>query len=220
MSYGFVAPGSGRRTARGHARQPEHLHRRHERHLELLHSGRRRQHRSQFQPVRSIPVRGRAQEFKVQSGIYPAEFGREAGQINVSTKSGGNHFSRNRLRVPAQRRARRQGLRLRRHDAAEESLPPESVRLHAGRAGLDSKAVQREEQAVFHVELRGLQVTENRERALYRSDRTRGGMAIFPAFCRNPTLRSLQPSYGKWRHNRAAVSEQSDSARAVSIRPR
>jgi len=32
------------------------------------------------------------QEFKVQSGIYPAEFGREAGQVNVSTKPGGNAF--------------------------------------------------------------------------------------------------------------------------------
>ncbi|MBX5495544.1 MAG: TonB-dependent receptor [Bryobacteraceae bacterium] len=32
------------------------------------------------------------QEFKVQSGIYPAEFGRASTQINVSTKSGGNAF--------------------------------------------------------------------------------------------------------------------------------
>ena len=39
-----------------------------------------------------LPSIDALQEFKVQSGIYPAEFGREAGQINVSTKSGGNAF--------------------------------------------------------------------------------------------------------------------------------
>lgn len=39
-----------------------------------------------------VPSVDALQEFKVQSGIYPAEFGRSAGQINVSTKSGGNVY--------------------------------------------------------------------------------------------------------------------------------
>jgi hypothetical protein len=39
-----------------------------------------------------LPSVDALQEFKVQSGIYPAEFGREAGQINVSTRSGTNGY--------------------------------------------------------------------------------------------------------------------------------
>jgi Carboxypeptidase regulatory-like domain len=39
-----------------------------------------------------LPSVDALQEFKVQSGIYPAEFGREVGQVNVSTKGGTNQY--------------------------------------------------------------------------------------------------------------------------------
>ena len=39
-----------------------------------------------------LPSVDALQEFKVQSGVYPAEFGRESGQVNVSTKPGGNAY--------------------------------------------------------------------------------------------------------------------------------
>ena len=39
-----------------------------------------------------LPSIDALQEFKVQTGVYPAEFGHAATQINVLTKSGGNAY--------------------------------------------------------------------------------------------------------------------------------
>jgi hypothetical protein len=39
-----------------------------------------------------LPSIDALQEFKVQTGVYSAEFGREVGQVNFSTKSGTNDY--------------------------------------------------------------------------------------------------------------------------------
>ncbi len=105
-----------------------------------------------------LPSVDALQEFKVQSGIYPAEFGREAGQVNVSTKAGGNQYHGTAFEY-----LRNDALDARNYDflntrPAEVAVPAESIRLHAGRAGADSEVVQRQEPPVLHVELRRIQV--------------------------------------------------------------
>jgi hypothetical protein len=45
-----------------------------------------------FNSYIALPSIDAIQEFKVQMGVYPAEYGHQSTQVNVSTKSGGNAY--------------------------------------------------------------------------------------------------------------------------------
>ena len=111
------------------------------------------------------------QEFKVQSGIYPAEFGREAGQVNVSTKPGTNEYHGTLSEF-----LRNDKLDAKDYDFASASRsatnpPPMKAPYRQNQYGYtlggpdpDSEALQRQEPAVLHVELRRIQVPPDHAR--------------------------------------------------------
>lgn len=81
-----------RRRARAETAPPKTSLSRDAARIQLLHFGRCEQHRRKFQYLCVSPPIDALQEFKVQTGVYPAEYGREATQVNVSTKSGTNSY--------------------------------------------------------------------------------------------------------------------------------
>jgi hypothetical protein len=80
-----------------------------------------------FNTIIVMPSVESVREFKVLTGTFSAEFGRGAGVVSVSTKSGPERVARDGLRVPAQREVRRQEL-LRAADGAQGPARPPPVR--------------------------------------------------------------------------------------------
>ena len=103
-----------------------------------------------------LPSIDALQEFKVQSGIYPAEFGRAASQINVSTKPGDNAFHGSMFEF-----LRNDKLDAKQYDFIGTSPTKSPFKYNQygftlGGPVMHPEDLQRQGQAVLHVQLRGL----------------------------------------------------------------
>ena len=131
-----------------------------------------------FNTVIVAPSVESVREFKVLNGVFSAEFGRGAGVVSVSTKSGIERFPRHRVRLHPQRRVRcSQLLRAadprRRLRSAEATPPPAPVRRRHRRAAQPA-GLQGDEP---HLLFRRLLRSKGDARAVVRQHRADRGAA-------------------------------------------
>ena len=83
------------------------------------------------------------QEFKVQTGVYSAEYGKATSQINVTTRAGSNEFHGSLFEFLRNDKIQAKPW----SNTRQAALPPQPVRLHGDRP-------DREEQVLLHGQLR------------------------------------------------------------------
>ena len=97
-----------------------------------------------------LPSIDALQEFKVQTGVYPAEFGHEATQINVLTKSGGNAYHGALFEFVRNNDFDAAPFLVHRQPRPGVAFQVERLRLRDRRPRRHSEALQRQEQIVLH----------------------------------------------------------------------
>ena len=153
-----------------------------------------------------LPSIDALEEFKVQTGIYSAEFGRAAGQVNVVTKSGSNAFHGT---VFEFHRNDKFDARPYAFTDAQAAAPKAPFNWH--QFGYTAARPGDEEQAVLHVELRGLHRSEDVPEQLQPADGWRCEAAI--------SQRSPRRSSIRRRARSAAAPGAVGPSRATGFRP-
>ena len=148
-----------------------------------------------FNSYMLLPSVDALEEFKVESGIFGAEFGRAVAQINASTKSGTNAVPRNRVRVRAQCEDGCEEF-LRSAGQADSAFHAQPVRDDAGRSG-------HQQQAVLHVQLgRAARKEVAHEQRVAAADRLAHGRFLEPARRERQPDRDLRSGDARVRRGR------------------
>ena len=117
-----------------------------------------------------LPSVDALEEFKVQTGIYSAEFGRAAGQVNVVTKSGSNAFHGTVFEFH-----RNDALDSRPYAFTAAQAAQEKPDFRWNQYRLYRQRPDLQEPRVLHVELRGLPGQQDAHQQLHGAD---GGHAV------------------------------------------
>ena len=153
-----------------------------------------------------LPSVDALEEFKVQTGIYSAEFGRAAGQVNVVTKSGSNAFHGT---VFEFHRNDKFDARPYAFTAAQAAAPKPDFQWH--QFGYTAAGPVARNRRVLHVELRGLQGQQDAPEQLHRAH---GGDAVG----RFLGVRDAAPRSGDL-HGRRRRAGRASRFRATAFRP-